>query len=374
MESVTRLNFAGCLRTSIFLGLVWLAFSPASVFAVVVDGLFEVTIPVPDETRAIRQAAFADGLGEVLVRISGDRDILQKFKLPSVNAYVKQFSYVVVEPKAMAVDSDPVERMYTHILKVQYNATKIMDLLRQNAIPIWGEHRSQAVMWLAVHDGSNQYILREQDASLLKTQAKKAFQRRGIPVVWPRNDRRDQQELRFADLWGGFAEPMQKASARYTSGPVILASLTWNGASWAADWSLFMGDDSRRWTLNDKDYASLISHGVDVVADAMGRKFAVLETTDELRHKQILVEVDQVESVKRFRQVQKYLISLPVVQSVNLTQVEPERVAFKLVLRSEIDDFLELIKAGTQMMRLVTSDADLVANKASPIYRFKLSN
>jgi uncharacterized protein len=257
---------------------------------------------------------------------------------------------------------------------VQYNATKIMNLLRTSAIPIWGEHRSEVVIWLAVRDGTNQYILREQDVSLIKTQANEAFQRRGIPEVWPRNDTRDQQQLIFADVWAGFAEPIQQASQRYTTGPVVSASMVWNGASWVGDWSLFMGNDSRRWTLKERDYSALISQAIDLVADAMGQKFAVLEATDAQGLEQILVEIDQVGSVKKFRQVQKYLSSLPVVQSVSLSQVEPERVVFKLTLRSEVDDFLKLIKADTQMKPLVTADVGAVNGIANTVYRFKLSN
>ena len=374
MKSQSRLNPVGLFRTHVLLALAWLAISPVNVFAVVVDGLFEVQIPVPDETRRIRQAALADGLAEIMVRLSGDRAILQKIKPPAANAYVKQFRYVEIDLKSTDTASNPADSPYTHTLWVQYNSTKIMDLLRKNTIPIWGEHRSQAVVWFAVRDGSNQYVLREQDVSLLKTKTNEAFERRGIPAVWPRNDSRDQQQLHFAELWAGFSEPLQKASERYTSGPVISASMTWNGASWVGDWSLFMGDDSRRWTLNDADYTELISQAVDVVADAMGQKFAVLEATDETGLKQILVEVDQVESVKKLRHVQKYLTSLPVVQSMSLSQVEPERVAFKLTLRSEIEDFLKLIQADTQMVPLVTADAELSAGVSNTIYRFKLSN
>jgi hypothetical protein len=358
--------------------LLWVsALYPATLLAVVVEGLFDVEIPVPDETRSIRQAAFADGLGEVLIRVSGDRGILQKIKLPSANAYVKQFRYVVIERDAKEIDAQEAAEIAAvdqHKLLVQYNGTRIMDLLRKNAVPIWGEHRSEVVIWLAVRDGSNQYILREQDISLIKKQAKEAFMRRGIPEVWPRNDARDRQQLRFADVWAGFAEPIKQASQRYTPGPAVSASMTWNGSSWVGDWSLFIGPESRRWTLRNQDYAVLISQAVDLLADVMGQKFAVLEATDVEGLKQIHVEIDQVGSVKKFRQVQKYLNSLPVVQTVNLSQVEPERAAFKLTLRSEVEDFLKLIEADNRMMPLVTADTGSINGITKTIYRFKLIN
>jgi hypothetical protein len=378
MTLMPRLISVGQIRTPVLIMLMWVSvLSPATTFAVVMEGLFEVEIPVPDESRAIRQAALADGLAEILVRISGDRSILQKIKPPSVNAYVKQFRYIAIESEAADVTeqdqaNDPT--IAHHKLWVQYNTTRIMDLLRKNSVPIWGEHRSQVVIWLAVRDGTNQYILRDRDISLIKTQANASFQRRGIPAIWPRNDARDQQQLRFADVWAGFVEPMQQASKRYTTGPVVSASMTWNGYSWAGDWSLLMARDSRRWALEEQDYNALISQAIDLIADAMGQKFAVLEATDTQGLQQILVEIDQVGSVKKFRHVQKYLSSLPVVRSVWLSQVEPERVAFKLTLRSEVGDFLKLIKADTRMAPLLTADTETVAGVTNTIYRFKLIN
>ena len=378
MTHRARLILAGQIRTPVLMLLMLASIlCPITTFAVVVEKLFDVEIPVPDESQRIRQAALADGLAEILVRISGDRTILQKIELLPATTYVKQFSYIAIEPEVPGVnepDQAGDQVLARHKLKVQYNPTRIMDLLRKNGVPIWGEHRSQTVIWLAVRDGTNQYILREQDVSLIKTQAANAFQRRGIPVVWPRNDVRDQQQLSFADVWAGFAEPMQQASIRYTTGPVVSATMAWNGHSWAVDWSLFMERDSRRWTLEGQDYNGLVSQAIDQVADAMGQKFAVLETTNTEGLKQILVEIDQVGSVKQFRHVQKYLTSLPVVQSVSLSQVEPERVAFKLILKSEVDDFLKLVKADTQMMPLVTAGAETVAGVTNTIYRFKLLN
>lgn len=374
MTPTARRISAGRIFIPLYILLTWLAvLCPAPAFAVVVEGLFDVEIPVPDESASVRRAALDDGLAEVLVRVSGDREILQKLTPPPAKTYVKQYRYVPLESSTSTVKrQDPEAAGY--IFSVQYNPTRIMDLLRLNAIPIWGEHRSQAVIWLAVRDGSNQYILRDRDRSLLKAQANESFQRRAIPVIWPRNDTRDQKQLRFADVWAGFAEPMQMASKRYTTGPVISASMAWNGRSWNGDWSVFMGRDSRRWTLEDRDYNALISQAIDLISDAMGQKFAVLEATDEAELKHIIVEIDQVESVKKFRHVQDYLASLPVVQSVRLSQVEPERVAFKLILRSDEADFLRLIKAGTKMEPLAATNAENITGVPSAVYRFKLLN
>lgn len=360
------------------LSLLVLMAQPAA-FAVVVDDLFEVEILVPDESTAIRRVALSDGLAEVLVRVSGDRDILQKLRPPSASAYVKQFRYAAIEvaegeaETAKSAGDAVGQATNRYHLWVQYNGTRIMDLMREQAIPIWGEYRSQTVIWFAVNDGTKRYILKDSDSSLLKDKAGAAFKRRGIPVVWPKNDSQDQRGLHFADIWAGFAEPLQKSSTRYSNGPVVSATMSWNGRAWVGDWSVFMDRESRRWSLRETDYDALISKGVDLVADVIGKKFAVLEVQDASKLQQILVEIDSVNTVEGFRQVQNYLISLPGVQSVRLSQVEAERVAFWLSLRSKVDDFLNLVKAGTEMVPDVSAGAGagLTNDVQNFVYRFK---
>ena len=108
-----------------------------------------------------------------------------------------------------------------------------------------------------------------------------------------------------------------------------------------------MGDEVMRWSLSGRDYVILISRATDLIADAMGKKFAVLETSDILQQKTIAVEIDKVKSVEDFRRIEKYLLSLSSVQSIQLLQVEPDRMFFDLTLRSEVDDLLNLIQSGS---------------------------
>ena len=72
--------------------------------------------------------------------------------------------------------------------------------------------------------------------------------------------------------------------------------------------------------------------------------------------------------------MQDYLTSLPVVHSVKLSQIESDRVAFWLSLRSEVNDFLGLIKAGSEIVPDVNADFGSANNVQNFVYRFKLNN
>lgn len=353
-----RSGFAQTIRLKLLLLIFsMLSLAPMLVSAVVVENLFEVDMPVLDENRAIRDAALDDGLIEVLIRVSGDSDILKKISAPSAGNYVQQFEYTV-QPDAQN------QAITSKRLWARYNATKVLDFLRRQAIPIWGEHRSQVVVWLAVRDGGQRYILKASDISPLKTQAEDAFKRRGIPIIWPENDAADQDVVRFADVWAGFAAPVKQASQRYSSGPAILANIGWDGRLWTGQWSLIAGDEIKRWRLSGADYASLIARATDLSADVLGQKYAALQAVDGSQYQQITVEIDRVTNVESFRRAEKYLSSLSAVQAVQLAKIEADRVTFDLSIRTKVDDLLNLIQSGSTM-EIVEEAINPVQEKAA---------
>ncbi|MCK4706380.1 MAG: DUF2066 domain-containing protein, partial [Gammaproteobacteria bacterium] len=276
---------------------------------------------------------------------------------PAANSYVKRYEYMAVQSTSKK-DSTPSQQLWVH-----YNSTRIMGFLRQQAIPLWGDRRTQVVIWLAVNDGKQRYILKNNDASLIKSKANTAFSRRGVPTIWPENDAVDRQIIRFTDIRAAFIEPLKNASKRYSSGPVIAASMSWNGQMWKGEWSLLMDGEVKKWNLSGGNYENLIASAADLIADVMGQKFAVLETSDVSQQKTVAVEIDRVKSVDDFRRIEKYLLSLSAVQSVQLSRLEPNRVFFDLTVRSEVDDLLNLIKSGSVMKLLSINALDVDKSK-----------
>lgn len=315
---------------------------PTSTLARLMDELYEVVLPVADESAQVRNAAMADGLAEMLVRQSGDGNILLKLVPPAAGAYVKQYRYEARQP---ADANDPGAKQ----IWLQYNSTRVMDFLRNNGIAIWGDHRSVAVIWLAVRDGNKQYILRASDSSPFRTQVDRLLKQRGVPAVWPAFDKKDQAIITFADVWAGFSEPLQQASARYSQGPILAGTLAWNGNAWNGDWTLLDQRFNQRWNVRSSDYEQLLSDAINQISDAMGKQYAVLESTDSSADAQVTLNIENVKSLANFVRVKKYLGSLQAVQSVQMTRVTGDKAVFSLSLRSRIDDFIHLLSASSQL-------------------------
>ncbi len=321
--------------------------------AVVVKNLFDVEFPVPDQSSQVRTAVFSKGLEQVLIRVSGSRSILQNIEPGNASSYVQQFSYIEDQPDEKAAGVSPSASTW-YTLKIQFNAGRIINLLRENGQPVWGEHRNEAVVWLAVRDGANRYVLKDSDTSLLKESVELSTNRRGLPLIWPKYDRKDQKQLPFADVWAAFGEPVKIASKRYTRGPAIVGRLSWTGSEWKGGWSVFVENSVYSWSLSGSDYNSVIAEGIDLSADKIGQHYAVLERSN-IAEPDLLVEIDNVDSVQAYRNIQLFLEDLTAVRQTLVASVDQGRVVFRIDLRGDIDDFMRQVSTDKRLEPVVDS-------------------
>ena len=333
--------------------------------AVVVANLYNVEIPVTDQSTKTRNDAFAVGLDEVLIRASGNHAVLDQIRTASASAYVQQFLYKELDAAAGdqgTKDGGAGEHAARYRLLVRYNPAKIIELLRANAQPVWSEHRAEAVMWLAVRDGANRYILRRNDLSALKTSVESAAARRALPIAWPAYDRQDQQRLTFADVWAAFAGPLKTASARYSDGPVIIGRLTWNGAQWSGEWTVYVEQSVRSWVFTNADYNVLVSKAMELVSDEIGGHYAVLDARAGSTSPDLLVAIDHVDGVDAFRKLSRYLGRLTAVKDVRVVSMDAGgQVVFAVSLRSRPEDFEKLVAIDNTLQQVSVTDPIVAA-------------
>lgn len=323
-----------------------------------VDKLYDVDILVINESTSVREQVFQQGLDEVFVRISGDSVVMDKLKRPPPSNYIKRFSYEPVEKSTNNEKGEPL----THHLKIQYNGSLMEKYLRENGFPVWGEHRPDVVVWLAVRDGVNEYVLKDTDQSQLKTVVDGALSRRGIPERWPLYDYKDRKILSVADIRGGFKDPVTKASQRYSRGPVLAGSLIWNGKEWQSSWSLLMESGNRHWSLVDADYNVLINKAIDQAADALGVVFAVQGLANKQQLATIQLHIQAVSSIEKYRHVENYLTGLSSVAMARPLQVDGQSVIFELTLRNKTEDFLNLLHNDAELKKV-----EAIKTDASPL-------
>ncbi len=333
-------------RKVIFFSLIYLFLMSVNIQASEIKQIYEVSLPVVNQQRQIRGAAFEQALVEVSIRVSGNSVTPALIDLKQATRMVRQYRY-----KAMSqaeIDAyvekfgSQVPPKYT--LWIQFDDGKVKQLLRNNALPIWGYQRPDVLVWLAVKDGRNRYLLKKSDKSQIKDALIAEARRRGLPLVWPEYDAQDKKAVKFIDVWGEFWGPVKRASKRYPANAIILGRMNWARGSWQVNWSLLMEDQTESWQLSSLDLDVLMGNGIGVATDHISSRFAVF--ADSKNKGELLVRVSDLNNVKKYADASHYLSSLAPVKNVYAIEVNQFQVDFHIELIGDENDLKRIIALG----------------------------
>jgi uncharacterized protein len=331
---------------TIFFSIITLFILSVNVQASTIKRIYEVSQPVVSQEKRIRGAAFEQGLIEVSIRVSGNSLAPTQLDLKQATRLVRQYHYKTMnkaEIEAYMKNHNTLIRP-KYKLWIQFDDAKVKQLLRNNGLPIWGYQRPNVLVWLAVKDGRNRYLLKKSDTSQIKTAAEQEAKRRGLPIIWPAFDAQDKKIVSFIDIWGGFLEPVKKASLRYPVDAVILGRMNWANGSWTVNWSLLMEGRDDNWKLSAVDLDILMGSGVGVATDQISSRFAVF--ADSANDGELLLRVSDLNSISKYAAASHYLSSLAPVKNVYATQINQYQVDFHIELSGDENDLKRIIALG----------------------------
>jgi len=313
-----------------------------------VTHMFEASRAVINQDKDGRAAAFDQGLREVLVRVSGNSRAAGVSA--NAQAFVQQYRYLALDKTQPLPAGAPAQAAYN--LWMQFDETAIKNLLRERNLPVWGARRPAMMMWLAVRDGKNRYILTRKDASPIKDALEREAARRGLPLIWPDYDAAESKLLNISDIWGGFHDPVIKASQRYAAGAIITGKIEGQsnspGNNWRGEWSVLIEDQKENWTQQAADMNQLLASGVDFTTDRIASRFAVL--LSQTGASTLQLQVTGINTAESYALVAHYLQSLGLVKQVFVTRVNGNVVDFQMLVNGGEDDLKRVIAIDKKLL------------------------
>ena len=288
--------------------------------AIEMPSLYTAQVPLDPDEDDPRSAAYRDALRDVLLRVSGsslssDPEFLDLL-FPNPGSYVVQ-----------------LRQGPDDTLIVSFDGEAIVDVLRRNGQPVWGNDRPLTLVWLAVDWGQGEREIigaddpeRSDDEArsidrnrLLRQRVLDIAERRGLPVAFPLLDTEDLARVTFPDIWGGFDELVIDASQRYEADSVLVGRIR-PESSQRNRWTWHFGGDVRSWNGEPELVVSLI-------ADQLAAEFAiggdaVLAT--------VVLHVHGITSIDAYGRVQRTLSDLNVVEGFAITEVEGDRIQYRV--------------------------------------------
>ena len=283
---------------------------------VVVDDLGKVSGPVGNRSEEARGEALREGLEEVLVRITGNRDVaelsLAQELLRRPRQWLEQYGYVEGDEGLL--------------LEARYNVSGLSEQLARGGEALWGETRPVVLLWLVDESGS---IVAEEGESELREVASRRARHRGLPLVWPRMDEQDRASIVAADIRGRFDRQLNEASRRYPAG-LIVTAVVYPGTRPSVRWRLLHDQQSlKEGTLEvaaGQATRELMVELLDLVADHVASIYAVVMGDGT----GLTLTVDQLDSLAAYDSVSRHVGGLAGMQSMRLLGLQGGRAEFEL--------------------------------------------
>ncbi|CEO38335.1 DUF2066 domain-containing protein [Photobacterium kishitanii] len=340
--------------------LLFLAVLALPIQAATVNDLYQTQVTLIGNDQQADQAAREQGLANVLVKISGNTDILNnpaiKTAITNSGSYISQFGYSQVDGQR-AID-------------LSFDKNQIKQLLIQSKASIWKDQRPNILVWMVDSDGQQRNILWDQSTNALINDTKQAADSRGLPLTFPVGDITDATAVNVSDLWGNFIDPIAAASTRYhADGVLLVKALQQPNGNVSLNWQFYPQQPSKIASADTQPITGTTSGTLAQTSTKM-----INQVTDYLAHKyavvlggvaggQINIEVDNIQSTEDFFALEKMLNNLTTVGSANAMRIKGNSVIFQLNLQGSEQAFRQEISHDDQVHQTQSA----VAFAADPV-------
>ncbi|GIX30281.1 MAG: hypothetical protein KatS3mg124_0753 [Porticoccaceae bacterium] len=306
---------------------------------------FRARVAVADYGPAERERALREGLAEVLVRLAGQRAVLERADVQKLLAEAPRLALRV----GYATLPDGGQA-----LEVVYNGAAVEAAMRRARLPLWPLHgRPALVAWLVVGDAASQPTFATPDAEpALWRLLREGFERRGVPFLTPLFDLEEQWLLPPEGAWALDGEAAARAADRYGAGHWLLLRAYRSGAEqWRLAWRVGSGEEAGEIAVREvADLAAGVAAVVDAVADELGARYAYVPSAEQI----VEVEVAGVADYASWRELTALLARLTTVRGHRLRAVEGDRCWLELRIDGAREALLAELAADG---RLAVADA-----------------
>lgn len=320
---------------------LWLVLVAGSVFAVRVNSLYQANIPVSTQTDIERNQLLPQALTQVLIKVSGDKDIANnpkiKPQLASVTNLVQQYGY-----STASTGSKP------YLLQIGFDPDGVNKLLRDAGAPIWEQNRPLIVVWVEYEAPSHPPQIIENDSkNSLFGLLKQHMDQRGLAVVFPAMDVTDMNQVSAKDVATQSIPILMNAAKRYESDAILIGRIIQDPTGYNTQWKLIMGGDQWNWTLPGKSINDPLTTLTDNIADLLAARYSTVVT--EAVETQLTLKITGITQSDDIGQLIDYLKHLTPVADAQLVKVASGEVVLTVSLHGDVDAFTQALSVGKKL-------------------------
>ncbi|MFQ3236651.1 MAG: hypothetical protein ACI9C4_002224 [Paraglaciecola sp.] len=320
--------------------------------ASVMHDLYEARVAIPDQTLKSQTVAVRNGFKQVVVKVSGTKQLLTSEQIAREVKRAKDFISTYRFEQSN-------EQLY---FVVSFDAQRLEKMIRDAGFPIWDKRRPDTILWFTIQDplSGKRQLVTESDYPQFVAQTNETAVTRGIKVVHPLLDLEDLQQVSSYDVWGGFVHQLAQASERYRVTNILSARLYQSSPAedintsapfeqWTADWTMLDGDRLLSGKVQQASPELTVQGVIDALADNLAARYAIDISKLDPGALKTEVKIMNLDSLKHYANIVDFLNSLSVVNKASLIMLQGQVATFELDLLGSIDDFVKAMSLDNRL-------------------------
>ena len=318
--------------TILWAGLLALV-APRAVALSTPEWLFSVERPVANQSTSERNRVAQEGLLAVLTRITGLLSVPRteevRAALATPSRYYSEFLFFDREDETM--------------LRVTFQKSAIMELVRASELPVWWTSRPTVLMWVAVEENNRRSILSADSEHPLREELTQRARARGIELRLPLMDVDDELTISPGEVWGDVVASVEAASARYDADMTMTcrlqSRLSLAGRALAGDCRYWFDEAPIVEEFATEQFSDVALTTIDGIADRLLGKYGVLAR--DLRRWEIRIR--GLDDIAQYATLMRYVTHLDFVERVSLVELAGGKIVMQFDTRADSEQFLMLL-------------------------------
>jgi len=303
--------------------ICWICLSQ-NLAAVEIGRLFEAEVIAKSESPQDKHAATKQALEIVLSRVLAGNSLqgsTVQMILAKPEQYVSEFQYALVS-------SNKTENNSARLIRVLFNETLLVDILRTSKLQFWNEIRNRTLVWLVVEeDGKKRFfdasLMPEVDAAMTA-----ASRQKSLPVIYPLQDLQEKRIISISDVLSAYSEHLLEISSRYDVVSTLAGKLVKKDHCWKAEWTLYFDGKIKQWKSQCAVIKDVALNGFQGIYDNLSKYYAVKSSSQKLES--TIIKIANIKKASTLELVSNYLESLPMVSTATWLKNEGKYNVYRL--------------------------------------------
>lgn len=323
--------------------------------------LYSSVMSIPSKSEEDRKLAAKVALKNILVRSTGDEDILKNY--PKLVSYIKKpleyissFSYFEddsLSPFMRSFETDTEAFLNKSSLKIKFyfQTEEIKKILVDSDAPLWGSNRPVTIVWFIHEEGSKKSFHIHNDFEFLSSfYSYTKF--RGLPVIEPIFDLSEISILNNENEWTDIYNDIYHSSQKYNADIIyIMRFSNRSDGEWIALSTLKFKDQYINEYHAGSNIVNFLKKDMDSLTGKLAKSFAV-SNYNNISNNEYLIEVSNISNYKEFKMLMGSFFDISALNSIKIKKINKEVIYFSFPSNVPIKKLITIISLNKHLLKV----------------------